>query len=847
VGGDRRGRPGDKLTAPGGAARWSGRSPPGRHVHPDGSSRSYSRGTIDRWLRAWRQGRAGWRRSGPGGAGGQPGWCVAPPGAVRRGRAALRLELPGRSAAPDRLDLVSPGTGYRCRSGPSAGQLRRAGLHRRGAGRRAEGLTAGMRPARPNERWITDVLVGPRGWPVAAAGTARCGPRLFLIVDDHSRPAGRWPVLTAGRTPGPARGPAAPGRSTRRGLPRKCSTLITGAPFFECVAGPVPAVFWASGWCIRKTLLAGRAGEAGKAQPLYIREAFLAEAVHRRHRVAGGAERLVSRRGAEQVANRRVHAEDPGRPPIGPVRRRRPRTARPAPDLIREAFRWSVTRRGDPHRGPSRLEGNAYGRGPGAGRPAGSRLRYDPEGPDPGIEVYLDGKPAGGRGLPFVTRRHVPRAVPQAARPPNRTPPASDYLGLVAAAHDEEAGTGAKIDFTPQLGKLPRQRPGPVRRGGERRAVGRALRAGPPPRSASPSPAPGPVSPARLTPRRSPGSASAWWNQRWEWSRGTSGRARRSALRARRPRRWTPTPAPGDLHRQPGVRQPGGLYVHHRPGARPARPRYHLKAELNGPGPATLSSPPEDRRAAPPGRAHLRRRAHLLQPEPARGAAAADELGNGFRLPPRSPGSSPGQPTLKPSGCGMGMVRRPPTSGSPPGFTIKPMGPRRIRRLTCAITWRWAGREEPLFADGRPSPACTGFANGLPRALQQTRGLAALIAARRGPAKDPRRRCLRQEKAVARAHPRLAAPPTPAGPATLKEPRRGPPGFPPALAAQAEAPPRHRRVPRPARAVRTSRPALTPCCSKPSPRLAKPPRRTPDPHPSPAAPPHVDTSHLPET
>ena len=23
------------------------------HVHPDGSSRTYSRGTIDRWLRAW--------------------------------------------------------------------------------------------------------------------------------------------------------------------------------------------------------------------------------------------------------------------------------------------------------------------------------------------------------------------------------------------------------------------------------------------------------------------------------------------------------------------------------------------------------------------------------------------------------------------------------------------------------------------------------------------------------------------------------------------------------------------------------------------------------------------------
>jgi hypothetical protein len=32
-------------------------------------------------------------------------------------------------------------------------------------------------------------------------------------------------------------------------------------------------------------------------------------------------------------------------------------------------------------------------------------------------------------------------------------------LRLVAAAHDEEAGTGAKIDFT-QLGKLPGTDPG---------------------------------------------------------------------------------------------------------------------------------------------------------------------------------------------------------------------------------------------------------------------------------------------------------------------------------------------------------------------------------------------------
>jgi hypothetical protein len=60
--------------------------------------------------------------------------------------------------------------------------------------------------------------------------------------------------------------------------------------------------------------------------------------------------------------------------------------------------------------------------------------------------VFLDGKPAGA-AVPFVTRRHVHRAVPQATRP-EPAPTGIDYLGMVAAAHDEAAGTGAKIDFT---------------------------------------------------------------------------------------------------------------------------------------------------------------------------------------------------------------------------------------------------------------------------------------------------------------------------------------------------------------------------------------------------------------
>jgi len=95
------------------------------------------------------------------------------------------------------------------------------------------------------------------------------------------------------------------------------------------------------------------------------------------------------------------------------------------------------------------LEGNSYAVDPAlTGRRV--ELRYDPEDLTR-IDVFLDGKPAGA-ATPFITRRHVHRAVPQAERP--KPPPTGvDYLGLVAAAHDEEAGTGAKIDFT-RLGRL---------------------------------------------------------------------------------------------------------------------------------------------------------------------------------------------------------------------------------------------------------------------------------------------------------------------------------------------------------------------------------------------------------
>jgi putative transposase len=96
------------------------------------------------------------------------------------------------------------------------------------------------------------------------------------------------------------------------------------------------------------------------------------------------------------------------------------------------------------------LEGNSYSVDPAlTGRRV--ELRYDPEDLT-SIEVFLDGKPAG-TAVPFVIGRHVHRAV-QPAPLPAADPTGIDYLGMVAAAHDEQAGTGTAIDFT-QLRMLP--------------------------------------------------------------------------------------------------------------------------------------------------------------------------------------------------------------------------------------------------------------------------------------------------------------------------------------------------------------------------------------------------------
>jgi len=396
------------------------------HAHPDGSSRRYSRGTIDRWIRAWRKGGLEALKPSPRAG---TGVVRAHPELFAEA-SALRLELPGRSAAQI-ASILFRRHGVRVSERTVRGQLRRAGLHREALA--AEPKAYGRyEAARPDERWITDVLAGP--WVPYPRREGSVRARLFLIVDDHSR------LLADGRFFAHQNARACQDllrrAVTRRGVP-DVLYADNGAPFSNAWLARTCGVPGIRLVHSRPCSPEGR----GKQERLnrYVREAFLAEATHHGIESLDGLNDLFAA-WAEHVANRRTHAET-GQAPIERFAAGGPhRQADPA--RLAEAFRWSVTRKVT-RTATVPLEGNAYAVDPAlTGRRV--ELRYDPEDLT-AIDVFLDGKPAGA-ATPFITRRHVHRAVPQATRPAP-APTGTDYLGLVAAAHDEEAGTGAKIDF----------------------------------------------------------------------------------------------------------------------------------------------------------------------------------------------------------------------------------------------------------------------------------------------------------------------------------------------------------------------------------------------------------------
>jgi putative transposase len=388
------------------------------HEHPDGSERRYSRGTLDRWLRAYRE-------QGLDGLKPDP---RADLGAVRRHpelldeACALRVELPTRSAAQIGAILFAR---HRIRVAERTirEHLQRRGLQRAAlAGQpRAYGR---FEAARPNEVWIGDVLVGPFVPHPRTSGSQRA--YLFVLVDDYSRLLvhGRW-VADQNTRAGQDVLRAA---IQRRGLPERLY-VDNGAPYANAALERSCAVLGVRLIHSRPYAPEGR----GKQERLnrFIRERFLTEA--EAHGIASFTElndRFLA--WSEQVCNTRQHAET-GQTPIA---RFTSQGSFPLvdPALVREAFRWSVVRRVTRTASVS-LAGNHYSVDPSL---VGRRieLRFDPEDLTR-LDVFWDGRPVG-QAIPFVIGRHVHRQVPQALPPSPPTTTGVDYLGLVQAEHDDQ-------------------------------------------------------------------------------------------------------------------------------------------------------------------------------------------------------------------------------------------------------------------------------------------------------------------------------------------------------------------------------------------------------------------------
>jgi putative transposase len=271
------------------------------HELPDGSQRQYGRGTLDRWVRAYREQGLDGLRPLP----------RADLGTVRRhpellaeaGR--LRAELPTRSAAQIAQILLAR-HGVRVAERTVRQYLHRRGLHRAALATQPRAFGR-FEAERPNELWVGDVLVGPFVPHPRTAASRRA--YLFVLVDDYSRLLlhGRWlpdQDARAGQT-------VLRAAIQRRGLPERLY-VDNGAPYANAALERTCAVLGVRLIHSRPYAPEGR----GKLERLnrFVRERFVAEA-----EAQGIAsfqdlnDRFLA--WAEHVCNTRQHAET-GQAPV---------------------------------------------------------------------------------------------------------------------------------------------------------------------------------------------------------------------------------------------------------------------------------------------------------------------------------------------------------------------------------------------------------------------------------------------------------------------------------------------------------------------------------------------------
>jgi putative transposase len=377
------------------------------HLDPDGRWVRVTRTTLDRWIRAYREG--GFDA------------LVPAPRRVANGlperlelAVALRREQPARTAAQiHRIIVEAEG------SAPSARTIQR---HLKAAGLPWKSSSVARALGRfeaeaPNELWTGDALHGPL---IDGRRTF-----LFCFLDDHSRLlvgyrwAAREDVLNAS-------GALRAGMAAR-GLPRAVY-VDNGSPF---VSGQLLRACAVLGIRLIHST-PGRPEGRGKIERVFrtVREQLLVELEDRPPASLEDLNRIFQS-WVEQVYHRRMHTETQQTPLerfLAPGAPRRPSEA-----SLREAFRWSE-RRTVSKTATVRMHGNTYEVDPElAGRQVD--LVFDPlELAE--VRVRLDGRQRG-MAVPLQIKRHVhPRAQPEPEKP--AVPTGIDYLGLIQKRREQE-------------------------------------------------------------------------------------------------------------------------------------------------------------------------------------------------------------------------------------------------------------------------------------------------------------------------------------------------------------------------------------------------------------------------
>lgn len=408
------------------------------HAGPFGGTVSFSRDTLDRWIRRYRRG--GFDALAPSAR--QPGTRIGAP--VLDMAVALKKENPGRTAAQV-ARILKASTGW----SPSETTLLRL-FHRHDLIRApVEGSTAvfgRFEAGAPNERWVGDALHGPR---VGGRKTY-----LFAFLDDRSR-------LLAGYRFGFAEdtvrlAAALQPALAARGVPQSVY-VDNGSAFVDA-------------WLLRACGKLGirlihstphRPQGRGKIERFFrtVRDQFLVEVSDSTAEDLTG--RGLSQAGAllelnalftawaESVYHHRVHSET-GQSPLarwdegwqaaghGP--------AMPSAEALTQAFLWSQWRTVTKTATVS-LHGNSYEVDPVlAGRKV--ELVFSPFDLET-IEVHYRDK-VYGRAVPHRITRHAhPKARPETLEPETDRAPATGiaYLQLVAGTHHEQVAADERIGF----------------------------------------------------------------------------------------------------------------------------------------------------------------------------------------------------------------------------------------------------------------------------------------------------------------------------------------------------------------------------------------------------------------